>query len=129
MASIYFLIVDKGFSSLIDLVGCPLAVGDVAKVILGANEHSGGEFSDSCEVNIWRSSLAVLLNIFLLTPIVESERFRVNDLTIMNQTLDTCPSWEVRHIHSEPILVIKRWILGDQKALPKETNIRDSSAD
>lgn len=129
MAGIYFFVVHKGGAAFVNFSSCPLAIGNITKVVFGSNEHGSWNIGDLCQIYIWRSSLTVFFLIDFLSPIVKSERFILNDLTIVNQTLNTSSGREMGHVNGKSIFIIKSWILSNQKALSKEAKIWNRTTD
>ena len=94
----------------------------IAELVIGADEHGSGH-GDLREVDLWWSLLAVVLLVQILrTPVVEFHVALLDQLGVMDQTLDADSIWEVSHVYLESILVIQRNISGGDKELQGVAN-------
>ena len=129
VTSVYFLVVDEGISSLLDLVTSPVAVCGVTEVIFGSYKHSGGKLGDLSQINFWRSILPVFLLISFSAPVVKLELLSMHKLSIVDKTLYTGTSREMRHIHTKSVWVIKWRILSDQESLANQADFWNDSTE
>jgi len=89
-----------------------------------------GEVSDACDVDFWRSVLAVVLLVFVLVVEVKFlESVGILDLAVVQDAVQGSSRWEVTHVDLESLSVIKRWVGGSHEAFSPQTEGWNSSAD
>jgi len=127
MACLYFFIVDDGITSGLNLFSSPSDIFQVTKIVLSSTEHCHWNITlDIGQVDQrWRVGAIMNLVGGSTTPVIKNEFTIVNLLSIMDQTLNRCATWEVTHIDIKPIFVVKSRVLGDKEAFSDMTNIRE----
>ena len=102
MTSFDLLVVDNW----VELTVKPVIIFSITQVILSSYKQSGWHRIDSGKVDLRRGPLAILLLVLLFTPVELLEFFALNNLSVMNHTLNTGSGREVSHVYLESIFVI-----------------------